>query len=110
VEVEAIIVNAETVPSGLWGVSALGLTFRLSDGRTTVPTYVAGTMAVGEFLAIFHCESVQDLVGTPLRIDLVDSAAGTPTVREVFPPPPVPDLYRRAFQDGEPPAASETQS
>jgi hypothetical protein len=98
VEVEAIVVNAETVPSGIWGVSALGLTFRLPDGRTTVPTYVAGTLAVGEFLAIFHCETVQDLVGTPLRIDLADATAATPTVREVFPPPPVPDLYRRAFQ------------
>ena len=103
-QVEAIIVNAETVPSGIWGVSALGLTFRLSDGRTTVPTYVAGTLAVGEFLSIFHAETVQDLVGTPLRIDLVDLDVATPTVREVFPPPPVPDVYRDAFRpaEGEP--------
>ena len=100
-EVEAIIVNAETVPSGIWGVSALGLTFRLADGRTTVPTYVAGTMAVGQFLSIFNAESLQDLVGTPMRISLADAAAVTPTVQEVFPPPPVPDLYREAFRQDE---------
>jgi hypothetical protein len=100
-EVEAIIVQADTVPSGIWGVSALGLIFRLSDGRTTTPTYVAGTLAVGEFLEIFHAETVQDLVGTPMRIALANAEAPQPTVQEVFPPPPVPDLYRRAFRQDE---------
>ena len=98
-EVDAIIVNAETVQSGTWGVSALGLTFKLPDGRTTEITYVPGTWAVGEFLAMFHVETLQDLIGTPLRIALADSSDSKPSVEQIFPPPPVPDVYRKAFDD-----------
>ena len=97
-EVDAVIVNAETVESGLWGVAALGLTFRLADGRTTVPTYLPGTLAVEEFLAVFHVSSVKELIGTPLRIALTDGAANKPSVEQIFPPPPVPDVFRKAFE------------
>ena len=99
-ELDAILVKVEPVQSGTWGVSALGLTFELSDGRTTEPTYVAGTLQMDQFLAVFHANVLQDLVGTRLRIAVVDVAVPHPKVEEIFPPPPVPDVYRSAFEGG----------
>ena len=100
VELDAILVKVEPVQSGTWGVSALGLTFELSDGRTTEPTYVAGTLQMDQFLAVFHANVLQDLVGTRLRIAVTDVAVPHPKVEEIFPPPPVPDVYRSAFEGG----------
>lgn len=100
VELEAILVKVEPVQSGTWGVSALGLTFQLSDGRTTEPTFVAGTLQMDQFLAVFHARVLQDLVGTRLRIAVTDVSVTHPKVEEIFPPPPVPDVYRSAFEGG----------
>lgn len=99
-EIEAILVKVEPVQSGTWGVSALGLTFQLSDGRTTEPTYVAGTLQMDQLLAVFHAEVLQDLVGTRLRIAVMDVAVPHPKVEEIFPPPPVPEVFRSAFEGG----------
>ena len=43
---------------------------------------------------------LQDLVGTRLRIAVTDVSVPHPKVEEIFPPPPVPDVFRSAFEGG----------
>lgn len=101
VEVDATIKQVETLPTGRWGVTALGLTFLLADGRTTEPTYVPGEWGIRDFFALFDAKTVQELVGARMRIVLADDASQRPTVTQLLRPLPIPGVFRRAFQDDE---------
>jgi len=95
----AVILRAERLLIGTWGDDAvLALVFELPDGRRTAPTYLPGQWQVRDFLGMIDVGSIEDLVGTKLRVVLTEAMAASPGVSQIL-PSELPETFRQAFQD-----------
>ena len=94
---DAVILWADRLFSGTWGDDAvLALVFELPDGRSTAPTYLPGQWQLRDFLGMIDVGSIEDLVGTNLRVVLTEAMAASPGVSRIL-PSAVPHSFRQAF-------------
>jgi hypothetical protein len=95
----ATIRGVSRLTTGSWGDdSALALTFELSDGRTTQPTYIPGQWQIADLLEMLDVASIEELVGSTLRVVLLDPDSPSPMVTELL-SSAVPESFRRAFDE-----------